>query len=89
MVRAMTEADESSDEAVRGRISKDIALFQKNIDVQGAAIKDVRLAKIAELSKMYASDATSYLQKDDLYTAFSCISYAHGLLDAVLELNRG
>ena len=45
-----------------------------------------QMNEVVELSAMYASDARSYLQKKDFYTAFSCISYAHGLLDAVIKL---
>jgi hypothetical protein len=66
------------------RINKDIELFKKNI--ARLATKDSKAAKVMELSKMYAKDAESYLGKKDYYTAFSCISYAHGLLDALTEL---
>lgn len=57
-----------------------------NANVKTASFKEEGAKKVFELSKMYASDAKSYLQKGDLYTAFSCISYAHGLLDALKEL---
>lgn len=38
------------------------------------------------MARDYASDAQSYLDKGDLLTAFSCISYAHGLIDALKKL---
>lgn len=72
------------DDGVRSRIEKDIALFDEN--VRTVKSEDRSLARIIELSKMYAKDSKSYLDKGDFYTSFSCISYAHGLLDAVKEL---
>ncbi len=74
---------EDANEPMRRRIEKDIAMFNGNL---AKVPKDGKYAKVVELSKMYASDADSYLKKGDLYTAFSCISYAHGLLDAVIQL---
>ncbi len=69
---------------IRRRIEKDIELFNKNV----ASIKgsDKNVSRILELSQMYAKDSKSYLDKGDFYTSFSCISYAHGLLDAIREL---
>lgn len=54
--------------------------------VSSVVAKDAASAHVLELSRDYASDAKSYLGKEDYYTAFSCISYAHGLLDALKEL---
>jgi hypothetical protein len=71
---------------LRLRIGKDITKFYDNIGK--VSVKGEKEIKVIELSKMYASDARSYLEKGDLDTAFSCISYAHGLLDAVLQLNE-
>ena len=68
------------------RIEKDITKFYDSMS-KISSIKDERELKVIELSKMYASDAKSFLDKGDLDTAFSCISYAHGLMDAILKLN--
>jgi hypothetical protein len=46
------------------------------------------MARVIELSKMYAKDSKSYLDKKDFYTSFSCISYAHGLLDALKDIMK-
>ena len=35
---------------------------------------------------MYYRDAFSFLSKEDFYTAFASINYAHGLLDAILKI---
>ncbi len=73
---------------IRSRIQKDIDMFESSIkEVSGMeATADKRVVNVIELSKMYASDSRSYLSKGDLYTSFSCISYAHGLLDAVKDI---
>jgi len=71
-----------SDNDTKHRIEKDIEEFEVNVkEVESQKDK----SRVVELAKMYASDARSYLKKGDLYTAFSCISYAHGLIDALRE----
>ncbi|MDE1857134.1 MAG: DUF357 domain-containing protein [Candidatus Micrarchaeota archaeon] len=68
------------------RIAKDIQKFSKSLsDIDGKEM-DKRMKEVVELSKMYASDARSYLEKGDYYTSFSCISYAHGLMDSIKML---
>lgn len=71
-----------------GRITKDIALFSENLKKIDAVKMEKEKAKVVELAKMYAKDADSFLLKEDYYTSFSCISYAHGLLDAILKLDE-
>ncbi|MEM0106997.1 MAG: DUF357 domain-containing protein [Candidatus Micrarchaeaceae archaeon] len=68
---------------IKERIKKDIEAFDKNIDEMQKAKISAGAEKIVEMALMYRKDAQSYLEKEDLYTSFSCISYAHGLLDAV------
>ncbi len=75
------------DNKMEERISKDIDKFYSNMG-NVEKIKDKRSLKVIELAKMYASDSKSYLAKKDMYTSFSCISYAHGLLDAIIEISR-
>ena len=72
------------DSAIRKRIEKDIELFKVNI--KSISSNDPKIKRVIELSGMYAQDSKSYLDKGDLYTSFSCISYAHGLLDAVKDI---
>ena len=76
-----------SEDETRERISKDIRMFYDNVS-KVSSVTDRRMLKVVELSKMYASDAKSYMDKGDLLTAFSCISYAHGLLDAMISLGE-
>ncbi len=63
------------------RITKDIVMFENNM-------KKVTISsdnkKIVELAFQYYEDAKYYLNKKDCFTAFGCINYAHGLLDAII-----
>jgi hypothetical protein len=68
---------------IKARIEKYIRMFYDNrakVTTEGVGKKTV------ELSDMYASDAKSFLEKKDYYTAFASIEYAHGLLDAVIAI---
>ncbi len=73
---------------LKERIKVDLEKF----DVSIAKLSNVELTStentIVELSKMYAQDSKSWLEKGDLDTSFSSISYAHGLLDAVLKVKK-
>ena len=70
------------------RIKKDIKLFTKNIkDVESIEVS-VREKKIIQMAMNYSQDTNYYLEKQDNYTAFGCITYAHGLLDAVRLLHQ-
>ena len=64
------------------RIQKDVVMFEDNI-------KHTKISsdnkKIIELSIQYYKDAKYYLKKQDYFTAFGCINYAHGLLDALIK----
>ncbi len=74
-----------SDSAIKARIEKDISMFYSNIE-SIKVYRDKRAEGMVEMAKRYASDSKSYLSKSDFYTAFSCISYAHGILDCVKEI---
>ncbi len=67
------------------RIKKDIKMFEENIK----KIKQKKLnesqEKTIELASQYYEDTKYYLEKKDYFTAFGCINYAHGLLDAILK----
>lgn len=67
------------------RIGDDIELFNKNV-------KEVRITKgsrhIVELAEKYCHDAAYFLRKKDYMSAFGCINYAHGLLDALRKARK-
>ena len=67
------------------RIEKDITLFNENyhtIDMMKVVKKE---QQILELASQYYQDSQYYLKKKDYFTAFGCINYAHGLLDAIIK----
>lgn len=78
--------DETIEEQLRRRIKKDIEIFETNVKPFALASYGAEIDRIIRLSRMYASDSISYLEKGDLPTSFSCIAYAHGLLDAIRDL---
>ncbi len=61
---------------IEERIKKDIMLFEKNC-------KEINNKKILDMARRYYEDAKYYLGRKDYFTAFGCINYAHGLIDAV------
>ncbi len=65
------------------RIKKDIELFTKNIKEIDSIELNRNEIEIIERSKSYFEDTEYYLKKNDLITSFGCITYAHGLLDAI------
>jgi hypothetical protein len=66
------------------RIKKDIVMFEDNISKMSRKLK-TQNSKVVELAKQYYEDSKYYLEKKDYLTAFGCINYAHGLLDAIIK----
>lgn len=58
------------------RIKKDLVLFEQHL-------QEVEKTEVIDMATRYYHDAQYYLEKHDFFTAFGCINYAHGLLDAV------
>ena len=66
------------------RIRKDIELFKVNLE----ELKKKKLiynSKVVELATQYYNDSVYYFDKNDYFTAFGCINYGHGLLDAIIK----
>ena len=61
------------------RIESDIEQFHSNV-------KEVKITDdtrdVIEMAKQYCEDTKYFLEKKDYVTAFGCINYAHGLIDA-------
>jgi len=70
------------------RIEKDIVLFTKNIKEIESIKIDEHERKVVEMAINYRKDTDYYLEKKDYLTSFGCITYAHGLLDAIRLLNK-
>ena len=66
------------------RVKKDIDLFEKNIELLSKNNFDYNI-KVVELASQYLFDSKYYFDKKDFFTAFGCINYAHGLLDAIIK----
>ena len=67
------------------RIEKDIVMFEENLQqINQDNISDQQ-KKILKLATQYYEDTKYYLDKKDYFTAFGCINYGHGLLDAILK----
>ncbi|MCX8196746.1 MAG: DUF357 domain-containing protein [Candidatus Micrarchaeota archaeon] len=64
----------------RERIESDIQQFYENLKQLKRTKSN---EKTIELAERYCQDAKYFLEKEDLLTAFGCINYAHGLLDAL------
>jgi len=60
-------------------------MFKDNIQTLQGKNLDDKTKKIIELACQYNEDAQYYLNKKDYLTAFGCINYAHGLLDAIIK----
>jgi len=67
------------------RVQKDIVMFEENVkQINEITITDSQ-KKTLELASQYYEDTKYYAKKKDYFTAFGCINYAHGLLDAILK----
>ena len=68
------------------RIEKDIVMFEENtIKTQEMSLTDPQ-KKTITLASQYYEDTKYYChKKKDYFTAFGCINYAHGLLDAIIK----
>ncbi len=70
------------------RIKKDLELFAKNIkELELIKINEYE-ERIVEMARNYSNDTLYYMEKQDNITAFGCITYAHGLLDAIRLLHE-
>jgi hypothetical protein len=67
------------------RIQKDIVMFEDNLKKLDKKDFNEKEKKINELANQYYNDSQYYLEKKDHFTAFGCINYAHGLLDAIIK----
>ena len=63
----------------RQRIESDIHQFHENV---GEVKVTDETKDVIELAKQYCEDTQYFLDRKDYVTAFGCINYAHGLIDA-------
>jgi hypothetical protein len=67
------------------RIQKDIIMFEENIKKTEKISLTHSQKKNIELAAQYYKDSKYYKDKEDYFTSFGCINYAHGLLDAIIK----
>jgi len=67
------------------RIGKDIVMFEENISQLDKFDLTDAQKKTVELATQYYEDSKYYLEKEDYFTAFGCVNYGHGLLDAIIK----
>jgi len=67
------------------RIEKDLTMFKDNYASLDLDALSPPQRNIVSLADQYYRDAQYYLDKKDFFTAFGCINYAHGLLDAIIK----
>ncbi len=61
------------------RIESDILQFHENVE----EVKETPETRdVIDLARRYCEDTKYFLGKKDYVTAFGCINYAHGLIDA-------
>lgn len=66
------------------KIKKYISITEKALE--GIKITDKKGRDVLDMATRYFKDATYYKEKEDFVTAFACINYAHGWLDAGARL---
>ena len=67
------------------RIEKDIVMFEENLLQLDKLNLTESQKKTVELASQYYEDSKYYIKKKDYFTAFGCINYGHGLLDAIIK----
>jgi len=67
------------------RIQKDLHMFEENLETVHKQPSNKQELNITALACQYYEDAKYYYEKQDFFTAFGCINYAHGLLDAIVK----
>ena len=72
-----------NDLETKEKIKTDISKLERNLK-QVSDIDFTPLEKEVYLRAVdYKNDSNYYLEKEDFRTAFGCIEYSHGLLDAL------
>ncbi len=75
----MLESDLESKE----KITVDIQKLERNLkQVEDITFVD-KEKEVYDRAVDYMNDSKYYLEKEDMRTAFGCIEYSHGLLDAL------
>ncbi len=72
-----------NDLETKEKIETDICKLERNLkQVEGIGLSDLE-KEVYNRAVDYKNDSKYYLEKEDFRTAFGCIEYSHGLLDAI------
>ena len=66
------------------RIIIDIEKLDESLKKMESIELTAKEKEIVERANSYKKDSSYYLEKQDEITSFGCITYAHGLLDAII-----
>ena len=69
------------------KIAKDIAKLERNLNQVADITFEGKEKEVYDRAIDYWNDSKYYLEKGDMRTAFGCIEYSHGLLDASKHQN--
>ena len=75
----MLERDLESKE----KITIDIQKLERNLEEVADITFVGKQKEVYDRAVDYMNDSKYYLEKEDMRTAFGCIEYSHGLLDAL------
>lgn len=65
------------------KIAIDIAKLERNLNQVADITFENEEKEVYDRAIDYMNDSKYYLEKEDYRTAFGCIEYSHGLLDAL------
>lgn len=65
------------------KIAIDIAKLERNLNQVAEITFENEEKDVYDRAVDYMNDSKYYLEKEDYRTAFGCIEYSHGLLDAL------
>ena len=70
------------------KIKKDIAKLERNLkEVENIEFEGLE-KDVYDRAIDYWNDSKYYLEKGEMRTAFGCIEYSHGLLDALRMIHK-
>lgn len=67
----------------KDKIAVDIAKLERNLNQVSDISFEGKEKEVYDRAVDYWNDSKYYLEKEDTRTAFGCIEYSHGLLDAL------
>ena len=79
MAKTSGKNENKSSNSEKERIESDIVQFHDNVTEVKITPEN---AEVVDLAHRYCEDTKYFLEKKDYVTAFGCINYAHGLIDA-------